>query len=198
MPSSETERLYLDIWWVKGDLAGEFGISCWGLPKSSVLAETHSINRMVLRHETQMVLTSWYASYICEILNQSWSPILIIDWSSPAIGSLPPRKQASIGGKSTFDYFPQHYQLISISNKQPYPFPRPLLSGCYGRPLYLSVGWPCLCKMIVWLGCGLDNIGSMSLLGDEVIELLFGNDTIAIGISTLNHFLEDGIISKLS
>ena len=39
---------------------------------------------------------------------------------------------------------------------------------------------------------------SMGLLGDEVIELLLGDDTIAVGVSALDHLLKDGIVGKFS
>ncbi len=38
----------------------------------------------------------------------------------------------------------------------------------------------------------------MGLLGDEVVELIFGNNTVSIGVSTLNHLLEDGVVSEFS
>lgn len=38
----------------------------------------------------------------------------------------------------------------------------------------------------------------MSLLGNEGIELLLGDDTISIEISSLDHFLQNIIISKFS
>ena len=38
----------------------------------------------------------------------------------------------------------------------------------------------------------------MSLLGDEVVELLFGDDTITVGICSLDHFLEDIIVGEFS
>jgi hypothetical protein len=38
----------------------------------------------------------------------------------------------------------------------------------------------------------------MGLLGDEVVKFFLRDHTISISISTLDHLLEDGIISKLS
>jgi len=38
----------------------------------------------------------------------------------------------------------------------------------------------------------------MGLLGDEVIELLLGNHTIAVSVTALDHLLKDCVVSKLS
>jgi len=38
----------------------------------------------------------------------------------------------------------------------------------------------------------------MSLLCDKVVELFLRNDSISIGIGSVDHILEDGVISKLS
>lgn len=39
---------------------------------------------------------------------------------------------------------------------------------------------------------------SVSLFGDQVVEFLFGNNSITVGIGSLDHFLENGIVSELS
>ena len=39
---------------------------------------------------------------------------------------------------------------------------------------------------------------SMSFLGDEGIELLFGNNTVLVKIGSLDHLLKDGIVSELA
>jgi hypothetical protein len=38
----------------------------------------------------------------------------------------------------------------------------------------------------------------MGLLGDEVVELLFWDNTISVGVGTFDHFLEDGVVGELS
>ena len=38
----------------------------------------------------------------------------------------------------------------------------------------------------------------MSLLGDEVVELLFRNNTISVSVSPVDHVLQDGVVSELS
>ena len=39
---------------------------------------------------------------------------------------------------------------------------------------------------------------SSSLFGDEVVEFLLGDDTVTIGVSSLDHFLEDVVVGELS
>lgn len=39
---------------------------------------------------------------------------------------------------------------------------------------------------------------SMSFLGDEGIEFLFRNNTVLVKIGSLDHFLEDSIISEFT
>ena len=39
---------------------------------------------------------------------------------------------------------------------------------------------------------------SVSLLGNKVVEFLFGNDTVQIGVSAFDHLLENTIIGDLS
>lgn len=34
----------------------------------------------------------------------------------------------------------------------------------------------------------------MGLLGDEVVKLFLGHNTVSIGIGTLDHLLKDGIV----
>ena len=38
----------------------------------------------------------------------------------------------------------------------------------------------------------------MGLLGDEVVKLLFRDDTISISVSPLDHLLKDGIVGEFS
>ena len=38
----------------------------------------------------------------------------------------------------------------------------------------------------------------MGLLGDEIVELLLGNHTISVTVRTLDHFLEDSVISEFA
>ena len=39
---------------------------------------------------------------------------------------------------------------------------------------------------------------SCCFFGDEIVEFFFGNDTVAVGISSLDHLLEDGIVGQFS
>ena len=39
---------------------------------------------------------------------------------------------------------------------------------------------------------------SVSLLGNKVVEFLFGNDTVQIGVSAFDHLLENTVIGDLS
>ena len=38
----------------------------------------------------------------------------------------------------------------------------------------------------------------MSLLGDEVVEFLLRDNSVAVNISSLDHFLQSVVVSKLS
>jgi hypothetical protein len=38
----------------------------------------------------------------------------------------------------------------------------------------------------------------MSLLGDEVVELLLRDDTVSVSVSPLDHLLQDGVVSELA
>jgi hypothetical protein len=38
----------------------------------------------------------------------------------------------------------------------------------------------------------------MSLLGDKVVELLFGHNTVSVSVGSLNHLLESIVVSQLS
>lgn len=38
----------------------------------------------------------------------------------------------------------------------------------------------------------------MGLLGDEVVELLFGDNTVSVSVATLDHFLQDGVVSEFA
>ena len=39
---------------------------------------------------------------------------------------------------------------------------------------------------------------SMSFLGDEGIEFLFGNNAVLVQIGSLDHFLKDSIVSEFA
>ena len=39
---------------------------------------------------------------------------------------------------------------------------------------------------------------SMGFLGDQVVEFFFGNNSVTVSIGSLDHFLENGIVSELS
>ena len=39
---------------------------------------------------------------------------------------------------------------------------------------------------------------SVGLLGDEIVELIFGNNTVSIIVGSIDHFLQDGVVSELS
>ena len=51
--------------------------------------------------------------------------------------------------------------------------------------------------MLGWLVRSEDakGIGSMSLLGDEGVELFLGDDAVLVKVSTLDHFLENVVVS---
>lgn len=39
---------------------------------------------------------------------------------------------------------------------------------------------------------------SVGLLGDQVVKFLLGNDAISVGVGTIDHVLQDGVIGELS
>jgi hypothetical protein len=39
---------------------------------------------------------------------------------------------------------------------------------------------------------------SAGLLGDEIVELLLGNHAVTVTVGSLDHLLQDGIVSKLA
>jgi len=38
----------------------------------------------------------------------------------------------------------------------------------------------------------------MGLFGDEIVKFFLGDDTIAVSVSSLDHFLENGIVSEFT
>mgnify|MGYP003437062686 CR=1 FL=1 len=60
------------------------------MTQSAILLQSYSIDVIILGDEAEMVLSSWYTGDICEVVDETRSPKVVIDWPTPSISGLSP------------------------------------------------------------------------------------------------------------
>ena len=169
MSLSAADGFYFGIGVVEGQSPGKFTSRAGGSAQSVVLLEASCVNSVICGNEGHVVLSGGNADDITEIVNKSRSVVLGVGGPAPSVGGLAPGEQVARGGEGASEDFGEHHPVAMVQLYQ------------YQAGVVLDRDECINMDEAIKRSC--------SLLGDQIVEFFLGNNTVAVGVGSLDHFL---------